>query len=125
MNKRSLAARLLAIVSLAVFASCAGDPTSWYPSGSATIVSAYDSGDSLGMGCAVTVAIANTGSSKIASSTISISVKTAARDYLKTLSVTMDIIPGKTAYASTLIPYAAATETMTPGSAAIVGQYYE
>ena len=107
------------------------DPADWYPEGSASIVSTYETASS-DKQCIITVAIANTGKSKIWRSTVSIAARTNVREYHATVSSETPILPGGTVYASASIPYIDGTETLattgagTTGSPAwVTSEFYE
>ncbi len=80
--------------------------------------------------CIVTVAITNTGKSKIWRSTVSVAVQTTLREYRATIASETNILPGGTVYASASIPYIDGTETLAPAGAGgsparVTGEFYE
>ncbi|TAH48293.1 MAG: hypothetical protein EWM51_10970 [Treponema sp.] len=122
---------ILAFASALAATGCS-ESADWYPEGSAVVQSAYET-TATDKQCIVTVAITNTGKSKIWQSTISIAVQTTLREYRATIASETNILPGGTVYASASIPYIDGTETLAPtgggatgGSPArITGEFYE
>ncbi|TAH47266.1 MAG: hypothetical protein EWM51_11645 [Treponema sp.] len=105
----------------ALAATSCSDPADWYPEGSASIVSTYETASS-DKQCIITVAISNTGKSKIWRSTVSIVVRTNVREYNATIASETGMLPGGTVYASASIPYIDGTETLVPtGAGAATG----
>jgi hypothetical protein len=102
------------------------DPAGWYPAGSASVQSTYETASS-DKQCIITVAITNTGKSKIWRSTVSIAVRTNVREYHATIASETPILPGGTVYASASITYIDGTETLaTEGSPArVTSEFYE
>ena len=102
------------------------DPADWYPEGSASIQSTYKTA-STDKQCIITIAISNTGKSKIWRSTVSVAVRTNVREYNATVASETAILPGGTVYASASIPYIDGTETLkTTGSPVrVTSEFYE
>ena len=103
--------------------SCSVDPSSWYPSGTATIASFFESPES--GGCQVTLRIANLGKSSINSYCVSIGAVTTMRTYYRTICGELCILPGGSAYASTQISYATGSESLAPGGLSIVDAFFQ
>lgn len=100
------------------------DPTDWYPEGSATIQTAYETIVSEKQ-CIYTIAISNTGNSKISRSTVSVRVETDIREYHTTIVIETGILPGGTVYTSAAVPYIDETETLAPNGVCVTGEFYE
>lgn len=107
------------------------DPADWYPEGSASIQSTYETA-SPDKQCIITVAISNTGKSKIWRSTVSVAVRTNVREYNATIASETPILPGGTVYAHASIPYIDGTETLdltgggaTASPARVTSEFYE
>ncbi|HOC30392.1 MAG TPA: hypothetical protein PKH40_11985 [Treponemataceae bacterium] len=122
---------LVLTLAAALAASSCSNTADWYPEGSASIQSTYETASS-DKQCIITVAIANTGKSKIWRSTVSIAARTNVREYHATVSSETPILPGGTVYASASIPYIDGTETLattgagTTGSPAwVTSEFYE
>jgi hypothetical protein len=49
----------------ALASSCANDPSSYYPSGTASVMSHYEIQDSTAKSCVMTVKVVNTGATRI------------------------------------------------------------
>ena len=112
---------LASALAVAITTTGCSDPADWYPEGSAVVQSAYET-TATDKQCIVTVAITNTGKSKIWRSTISVAVQTTLREYRATIASEMNILPGGTVYASASIPYIDGKETLAPtGGAAPTG----
>ena len=103
--------------------SCSVDPSSWYPSGTATIASFFESPES--GGCEVTLRIANLGKSSINSYCVSIGAVTNIRTYYRTICGELCILPGGSAYASTLISYATGSESLALGGLSVVDAFFQ
>ncbi len=116
---------LVAVVALFSIASCTDDPSSWYPSGKATVVSWYETSASGSKVCTITLKIENVGRSTIDASTVSISAKTDVRTYYKTIAESFVILPGKSAYVDVAIAYASDTEALAADGLSIVDEYYQ
>jgi len=117
-----VAAALLAAILCPV--SCANDPSAYYPSGAATIVSSYESTDGGLKSCFVTLKLMNTGSSTIGAWSVSLSATTEIRSYYKTVGESEVILPGKSIYATVYIPYAADTEILAVSGLVILDEQY-
>jgi hypothetical protein len=113
-----------AIVALFSITSCS-DPSSWYPSGVATIVSWYEISASGSQVCIITLKIENTGRSTINAYTVSVSAQTDVRTYYKTIAGNFSILPGKSAYVDVEIAYASSTEALAADGLSIVDEYYQ
>jgi len=118
-----LVATLLFAACLA-FASCANDPSAYYPSGSASIAGSYETTDTGSKSCVVTLKLANTGNSAIGAWSVSLSATTDIRTYYKTAGDSTVILPGNSVYATIYITYAADTEALTVGGLAILEEQY-
>jgi len=105
--------------------SCSNDVSSYYPSGTASVVSHYEIGDSTAKSCVITVKVENKGSSKISASILSISAATTTAIYRLTKSFTLDILPGKSAYFDLTVTYASATESLATDGALVIDSYFE
>jgi len=117
--------RVVAIVAFFSIVSCSNDPSSWYPSGKATIVSWYETPDSSSQVCMITLKIENTGKSTISAYTVSLSAKTDIRTYYRTISESFVILPGKSAYIDVGIEYTSNTEILAADGLSIVDEYYQ
>jgi len=117
----TLALALSGALAFALTTTGCSDPADWYPEGSASIQSTYETA-SPDKQCIITVAISNTGKSKIWRSTVSIVVRTNVREYNATIASETGMLPGGTVYASASIPYIDGTETLVPtGAGAATG----
>jgi len=112
---------LLAATAPLWVSSCSGDPSSWYPEGSASIASFHEIPDS--GACEVTLKITNTGRSTITSYSVSIAATTDVRTYYRTISGNLSVPPGKAVYADAEIAYASRAEALAPGGLSIVDMY--
>jgi hypothetical protein len=125
-NRLRIYSLLSGALALSLFlAACPSDPAAWYPSGKATIVSSYESTDGSVKSCIATLKIENTGLSTINLYSISLSAETDVRVYYKTLSSSLTIIPGKSAYVEAELPYGAATEALKADGVRIVDEFYK
>ena len=104
--------------------SCSNDPSSWYPSGKATIISSYELLDSGYKSCVIALKIVNTGTSTINSYVVSLAAATDIRTYYKTTSADLVIPPGKSAYKDVQITYAVTTEILKADGLSIADEYY-
>jgi hypothetical protein len=116
---------VVAVMVLFSLASCSNNPSSWYPSGVATIVSWYESSVSGNKVCMITLKIENTGRSTISASTVSLSAKTDVRIYYKTIAESFIILPGKSAYVDVEIEYESNTEALDTNGLSLVDEYYQ
>ncbi len=117
----TLALALSGALAIALTTTGCSDPADWYPEGSASIQSTYETASS-DKQCILTVAIVNTGKSKIYRSTVSIAIRTNLREYHATIANETPILPGGTVYAHASIPYIDGTETLVPtGAGAATG----
>jgi hypothetical protein len=117
------ALRLLAAAAALFASACSGDPSSWYPSGAASIASFHEVPDS--GSCEITLKITNTGRSAITSYSVSMAATTDIRTYYKTISGNLAVPPNKTVYVDAEIVYASHAETLAPGGLSIVDMYYQ
>lgn len=108
-----------------VVASCAQDSSSWYPNGAASIASSYELEDSSAKACYIAIKVVNQDSSRISSSSISLSVRTDQRQYFQTVTSDTAIIPRGINYINTTIHYALTTESLAPEGLMIVDQQFE
>jgi hypothetical protein len=127
----TLAGALAGALAVALITTSCSNPVDWYPEGSASIQSTYETA-SPDKQCIITVAISNTGKSKIWRSTVSIAVRTNVREYRATIASETGILSGGTVYASTSIPYIDGTETLdltggdaTGSPARVTSEFYE
>jgi len=114
-----------AVVALFSIASCSNDPSSWYPSGKAPIVSWYETSVGGSQVCMITLKIGNTGQSTISVYTVSLSAKTDVRTYYKTIAESFVILPGKSVYVNAEIEYDSNTEALAADGLSIVDEYYQ
>lgn len=119
-----IAVCILSLVAALCTVSCSNDPSSWYPSGKATIVSSYEVSDSGYKSCVIALKIVNTGTSTINSYMVSLAAATDIRTYYKTTSADLVILPGKSAYKDVQITYAATTEILKTDGLSIADEYY-
>lgn len=127
----TLALALSGALAFALITTSCSNPVDWYPEGSASIESTYETASS-DKQCIITVAISNTGKSKIWRSTVSIAVRTNLREYNATIASETPILPGGTVYAHASIPYIDGTETLdltgggaTASPARVTSEFYE
>ena len=113
----------LAAVVVLFAVSCSDDPSSWYPSGAATIASFQEIPDS--GACEITLKIANAGKSTINSYTVSIAAVTDVRTYYRTISGGLAVLPGRSVYAEIQIVYASSTESLTTGGLSVVDAFFQ
>ncbi|MEN6500061.1 MAG: hypothetical protein ABFC65_05955 [Rectinema sp.] len=116
---------MVAFVAFFSIVACSNDPSSWYPSGKATIVSWYETPDSNSQICMITLKIENTGQSTINAYTVSFSARTDIRTYYKTISESFLILPGKSVYVDVGIEYDSNTEILAADGLSIVDEYYQ
>ena len=117
---------ILTLCALSMLASsCANDASSYYPSGTASVVSHYEIQDSTAKSCVMTVKVVNAGATRISTSIISVSATTASATYRLTKSFPLDILPGKTAYFDLTVAYASTTESLATEGAAVIDSYFE
>jgi hypothetical protein len=69
--------------------------------------------------------VTNTGLSKIAQSTVSVSVATDARTYFKTLGSSESILPGGSLYIDGTVSYAGPTEILRADGVLVVDRFFE
>lgn len=116
---------MMVFAALCCTSSCSNDPSAWYPSGTASVVSSYETSAGGGKVCRITLKIMNTGRSTITSYTISLSAKTNGRTYYETLSKSFAILPGKSAYVNVEIAYDAETEALAADGLSVLDEYYQ
>ncbi|MCX7028086.1 MAG: hypothetical protein NT061_11555 [Spirochaetes bacterium] len=118
------AASYLFVFTTALFASsCSGDPSSWYPSGAASIASFLEIPET--GACELTLKIVNIGRSTINSYSVSIAATTDKRTYYRTISGDLVIPPGKSVYTDAEIVYVSPSEVLASGGLSIVDMYYQ
>jgi len=120
-----IAVCILSLVAALYAASCSNDPSSWYPSGKATIVSSYEITNSGDKSCVITFKITNTGKSTINSCVISLSAATDVRTYYKTSSTNLLSCRRRALMRIVEIVYAAGTESLKVDGLSIVDEYYQ
>jgi hypothetical protein len=125
MLKRTLVFFLLLCVIL-LFPSCQND-SAWYPSASVTVNGREEFTDpaTTAKGLAVTLIVHNTGSASIIRSTVTIQVKTNAREYLQTAASDIRINPGGKIALTVSLVYIDTTETLLPEGVAVYDSFFE
>jgi len=113
-----------AILMVFICLACTKDPSSWYPSGSATIVSYYETTGEDETILKATIEIQNKGITNIHSCSVSIAASTDMHTYRQTISKLVDILPGGRIYEDSIIVYNKASERFKPDSLAVINEFY-
>jgi len=94
---------IVSIVFILLITAC--DPSPYYPQGSVTIENRKESADATNKTLVVTVAICNTGLSKINRTTFTLKLSTDIGSYYKTLVSETVILPSAAIYENTSVIY--------------------
>jgi hypothetical protein len=113
-------------VTTTILSSCPND-SAWRPSASVTVNSREEFTDPAGTakGLAVTLLVHNTGNTSIVGSTVTIRVRTSAREYLQTAVSDLKINPGGKIALTVQLNYIDATETLLPDGLAVYDSFFE
>jgi hypothetical protein len=111
---------------MAFFPSCQNDGA-WYPSGSVTVAGSEEFTDpaAAAKGLVVTLVVHNTGNTSILRSTVTVRVKTSAREYLQTAASDIKINPGGKIALTVSLNYLGATETLLPDGVVVYDSFFE
>ena len=115
----------IAAIAIICLSACGQASSSWYPTGKATVILSFENSDSTTKSCTFTLKVMNTGLSKIAQSSISVSVTTDAKTYFKSMNSNASILPGGSIYLDGLVTYTGQTETLIASGVAVVDQFYQ
>ena len=121
MNKQSM----FAIIAAVVLLGACSNPSSWYPSGTASLAGSYEVDDGTVKSVVVTVTLENTGDSAINHSTFTVQAQTDTRLYWKTATVDTRILPGAKIKATVEVVYAVITETLAVNGVSIIDPFFE
>jgi hypothetical protein len=105
--------------------ACSDQSSLSAPTGSVTIDSYYEASSGGTKGCIITLKIANNGTTKITTSTITYSVKTNERTYKVTSVFQAYILAGQSIYESPSVTYYDATETTSLADITILNSAFE
>jgi hypothetical protein len=111
---------------LALFSSCQNDSI-WYPSASVTVHSKEEiiAPATMMKSLLLTLVIHNDGNTSIINSTVTILVKTNAREYLQTVSSTIKIIPGGKIALAVSFNFIDAAETLQADGVTVYDSFFE
>ena len=121
MNKLTILTLLIVVT---LFGACS-DPSSWYPSGMASLVDSHEVDDGSIKAVIVTLTLQNTGISAINRSTFTVQAQTNARLYWKTAIINTRILPGAKIKASVELPYASTVENLVESGVSIIDPFFE
>lgn len=113
-----------AIFIFMILFSCSQNPSSWYPLGSATIVSYYETIEEDETRLTATIEVHNKGITNIHSCSVSLAASTDIRTYRQTIFKSVDILPGGRIYEDCLIAYNKPTERLKSDGLAVINEFY-
>ena len=116
--------RILLLLCLWAF-FCCSDPSDWYPTGIAEIVSFYEEEDGLEKICHVTYRLYNDGISVISLSTLTVSVETDAKTYYNTLVNETAILPERSIWGIVSLSFHDISEVTSREKITITDSFFE
>lgn len=120
-----MAARIVSCALLVLSVWGCGEAASWYPVGTVEIVDLHEGGDGYGAWCVVTYRVGNIGKSRINRTTFTITLRTNASTYYRTVVDETSVPPGMSVVNHHRIDFHDPTEVVEAESAAVGNSFYD